>query len=81
LEDKALSPPGVVTITSIVPAAAGPGDVAVICVGLSTVNKAVAAPKCTAVAPEKLVPVIITVVPPAVGPASGLILVTVGGAK
>ena len=38
------------------------------------------APKVTAVAPEKLVPVIVTVVPPDAGPAVGLIEVSVGAA-
>ena len=36
------------------------------------------APNFTAVAPVKLVPVIVTVVPPAVGPEVGLTAVTVG---
>src|SRR5262249_39158482 len=35
-------------------------------------------PKLTAVAPEKLVPVMVTLVPPDVGPVFGLTLVTVG---
>jgi hypothetical protein len=35
-------------------------------------------PKSTAVAPVKPVPVIVTLVPPAVGPLLGLTLVTVG---
>ncbi len=35
-------------------------------------------PKSTAVAPVKSVPVMVTVVPPAVGPALGLTAVTVG---
>ncbi len=46
-------------------------------VGLLTVNVAVFAPKSTAVAPEKLFPVIVTVVP--FGPEVGLRLLTVGG--
>ena len=37
-------------------------------------------PKSTAVAPVKLVPVSVTVVPPAVGPLEGLTPVTVGSA-
>ena len=41
---------------------------------------AAVAPNVTAVAPVKLVPVIVTVVPPAVGPAVGLTPVTVGAA-
>ena len=38
------------------------------------------APNLTAVAPVRLVPVIVTLVPPAVGPAAGLTLVTMGTA-
>jgi hypothetical protein len=41
---------------------------------------AAAAPKVTAVAPVNPVPVIVTVVPPVVGPAVGEIDVTVGAA-
>jgi hypothetical protein len=37
-------------------------------------------PKLTAVAPVKLVPAIVTLVPPAVDPELGLTLVTVGSA-
>jgi hypothetical protein len=35
-------------------------------------------PKLTAVAPEKLVPVMVTLVPPDAGPVFGLTLVTAG---
>ena len=38
------------------------------------------APNLTAVAPVRFVPVIVTLVPPAVGPALGLTAVTVGAA-
>ena len=64
-------PPGVVTVTSTVPATLG-GEVAVIWVAEST-GELVAgvAPKSTAVAPVKPVPVMVTVVPPAVGPEPG----------
>ena len=41
---------------------------------------AAVAPNVTAVAPVKLVPVIVTVVPPAAGPDVGEIDVTVGAA-
>ncbi len=60
-----------VTVTSTVPAARA-GEVAVIWV-LETTVKLVAAvvPKWTAVAPVKLVPVMVTMVPPAVGPVVG----------
>ena len=48
-------------------------------VALLTVKEAAALlPKLTAVAPEKLVPVMVTLVPPDVGPVFGLTLVTVG---
>ena len=74
----ALVPPGVVTVMSTVPALSA-GEVAVIDVALLTVNAVAAvAPKLTAVAPVKPVPVIVTEVPPAVGPLVGLTLVTVG---
>ena len=73
----ALVPTGVVTLISTIPAPAG--EVAVIEVALFTV-KFVAAlfPKFTAVASKKLVPVIVTVVPPAGEPTPGLIPVTLG---
>lgn len=46
---------------------------------LTTVNAAAAVdPKLTAVARAKPVPVIVTVVPPAVEPLAGVIAVTVG---
>ncbi len=72
-------PPDVVTLTSTVPAPAG--EVAVIEVEETTVTPTAAvAPNVTAVAPDKLVPVIVTVVPPPPGPPVGEIDVTVGGA-
>src|SRR3954470_17647325 len=65
---------------STAPAACA-GDDAVICVGLSTVKLAAAVPpKFTAVAPVRSVPVIATLVPPAVEPEVGLTPVTVGPA-
>ena len=77
--DVAEVPPTVVTLMSTVPVPAG--DVAVICVAELTVNAVAAvAPKVTAVAPVKLVPVIVTTVPPADGPNVGEIDVTVGAA-
>ena len=52
-----------------------------ICDALLTVKPVAAvAPNVTAVAPEKFVPVITTVVPPEVGPEAGLIEVTAGAA-
>ena len=63
-----LVPPVAVTVTSTVPAdPAGAG--AVMEVALLTVKAdAAAAPNFTAVTPVKLVPVMVTEVPPAVGP-------------
>ena len=72
-------PPGVVTVRLKVPGAADAGDLTVICVPESTVNDVAALdPNLTAVAPVKPVPVIVTEVPPASGPAVGLMPVTVG---
>ncbi len=71
-------PPVVVTETLTVPADPE-GVVAVICVALSTVKEAASVePNLTAVAPVKLVPVITTEVPPAVGPEVGEIPEIVG---
>ncbi|MHC2619285.1 hypothetical protein ACVIW2_001317 [Bradyrhizobium huanghuaihaiense] len=72
-------PPAVVTLTSTVPLPAG--EVAVIWVAELTVKPVAAvAPNVTAVAPVKLVPVMVTVVPPPAGPVVGEIEVTVGAA-
>ena len=55
------------------------GDVAVICVELLTVKDVAAVPpKLTAVAPVRFVPLIVTLVPPAVEPVFGETPVTVG---
>ena len=74
----ALVPLPVVTVTSTVPLPAG--DVAVIEVALLTVKEDAgpALPKPTLEAPEKFVPVMVTLVPPAPEPVFGLIPVTVG---
>src|SRR5262249_3934951 len=62
-EVMALVPPAVVTVTSTVPTPVG--EVAVIWVALSTVKEPAALlPNLTAVAPEKLVPVMVTLLPP-----------------
>ena len=75
----ALVPPTVVTFTSTVPLPAG--DVAVIDVPLVTVNDAaLVVPNQIAVAPVKPVPLIVTLVPPTVGPALGDTALTVGAA-
>ena len=71
-------PLGVVTVMSTVPLPGG--EVAVIWVALLTVKEPAALlPNLTAVAPEKLVPVMVTLVPPCIGPVFGLTLATVGG--
>jgi hypothetical protein len=71
-------PFGVVTLTSTVPAGAA-GEIAVMVVELMTVTPVAAlAPKWTAVAPVKPVPVMVTFVPPFTGPTFGLTFVTVG---
>jgi hypothetical protein len=75
-----LRPPELVTVTVTAPAASA-GVVAVIVVLLTTVTFVAAIEPNVTVAPEaKLVPVIVTAVPPVVGPPFGLTLVTVGGA-
>ena len=75
-------PPGVVTVTSIV-AADSAGAVAVIEVGELTVTPVAAwpVPNATVEPATKLVPVIVMVVAPAVGPALVLIAVTVGAGR
>jgi hypothetical protein len=71
-------PDGVVT--KIGPVVAVEETVAVICVELLTVKVVAGVPlKATAVAPEKFVPVIVTIVP--AGPLVGVKLVMVGGVK
>ena len=73
-------PPGLVTRMSTVPAPAG--DVAVIDVDELTVKPvAEVAPKTTAVAVVKPVPVMVIEVPPVDGPTVGDIELTVGAAR
>ena len=71
-------PAGVVTDTPTSPAAWG-GVTAEIERSDSTVNAAGVPPIVTAVAPENPVPVIVTAVPPLVGPVSGATRATTGG--
>ena len=78
--DVADAPPGVVTVTSTVPALSA-GEVAVIAVAESAVMMPGVAPKLTAEADERLAPLMVTEVPPAVGPLIGLIPVTEGTPK
>src|SRR5205807_5741669 len=73
-------PSGPVIFTSTVPAPAG--DLAVIEVADLTVKLAAFAdPNLIAVAPVKLVPVMVTEVPPVAGPSAGFNLVIVGVAE
>ena len=73
-------PPGVVMTTLTAPAAWA-GVVAVIEVSLTTVNEVAAVPsKVTEVSQINPVPVIVTEVPPAIGPATGLMVPKVGTA-
>ena len=69
-------PPGVVTVTSTVPAP--DGEVTVIDVAESAVTVPAVVPNLTVVAFVRLVPVTVTLVPPATGPTLGLTAVTVG---
>ena len=72
-------PPSAVTVSETGPGVAA-GSTAVIWVELFTVNEVAGlVPKNTLAVVVKLAPVIVTVVPPATGPLSGLSLVTVGG--
>ena len=72
-------PPKVVTLTSTTPGVTVAGDTAVIEVVELTVTLVADTPPNVTVAPlMKLVPVMITDVPPAVGPDVGLIDVTAG---
>ncbi len=66
-----LLPTGVTTLTAIAPALCG-GVMAVIWFALTTVKlRAFTPPKVTAVAPVKLLPLILVVVLPAIGPDAG----------
>src|SRR5262249_10170906 len=72
-------PEGVVTVTSTVCPAVPAGSVAVILVADTTVKLVAGVPpNDTPVAPLKLLPVIVTVVPPVAGPLAGDTLLTVG---
>ena len=66
-----------VTVTSTGPAACG-GETAVIEVGLTVTVVAEVPPKLTVAVDVKLVPLIVTVVPPAAVPVPGEMPVTVG---
>ena len=78
----ALVPPGVVTVTSTGLDGDCAGAVTVILVEDETVTEVPAiVPNFTVAPVTKPVPVIVTDVPPAVGPALGLTAVTVGVAS
>ena len=80
-EEVSELPPGVVTITWMLPALPA-GEVTVIWVLLTTVIEVPElAPNVTAVVPRKLEPVIVTEVPPVVGPALGETAATDGFAR
>jgi len=70
-------PPAVVTVTSTTPALPA-GEVTVTDVALLAVIEPAVAPNVTEVAEVRLVPVMTTLVPPAVGPLLGVTEVTVG---
>lgn len=72
-------PPGVITVTCTVPVPGG--LVAVISVPESTVITALTPPKSTAVALLNPLPVMVTLVPPALVPLVGEIVVTLGDAE
>ena len=81
LVDVALMPPGVVTVTSTLPGDSA-GATALIevtpLIVCSVKLVALVEPNLTEVAPVRLVPLMVTVVPPPVGPLVGLSFVTVG---
>ena len=69
-------PPGVVTVRATAPVPGG--DVTVIEPVVFAVMAAEVVPKVTEAAADKFVPVIVTLVPPAVGPLVGVNPVIVG---
>ena len=73
-------PPGVVNTTSTEPGSGNEGVVTVTDVALTLDTVPALVPKVTPVVPVRLVPVIVTVVPPAVGPPTGDTVVIVGAA-
>ncbi len=78
-ENASLGPPPVVTIMPTAPALRA-GVIQVIVVLFTTLREVAAViPNVTEVAPVKFVPVIVTVVPPAIPPDDGEMLVIFGG--
>lgn len=78
-EAVVLVPPAVVTATATAPADPA-GVVTVIDVGVAVFTVAVTPPKVTDVGEERFVPVMVTTVPPAIGPEGGEIDEIFGGA-
>ncbi len=79
-ENALLGPPSVVTIMSTAPAVACAGVLQVIVVLFTIVREVADIPSnVTDVAPVKFVPVIVTLVPPAMLPDGGEIPVIFGG--
>ena len=79
-ENAPLGPPPVVTIMPTAPAVVRAGVIQVIVVLFTTLREVAAnPPNVTDVAPVKFVPVIVALVPPAVLPDDGKILVITGG--
>jgi len=76
--DVAEVPDEVVTVTSTPPVEAATGAVAVIEVALSAVIEALVVPNLTPVAAARLLPEIVTEVPPRTEPFDGLTPFTVG---
>src|SRR5437667_12836177 len=74
----ALWPSGLVTVTSTVPSACG-GAVAVMEVLWTVTLVAGVPPNVTVAFGTKLAPVMVTMVPPALGPELGRMVVTIGG--
>jgi hypothetical protein len=71
-------PPGVVTVIFTVPLAWASVTAAILVPVVSTVNDLAAVPNLTALAPVRLVPVMVTEVVPLVDPVVGEKLVIVG---
>ena len=71
---------GVVTVMLVAPAAPGGATAVIEVAELMVKLVAAVAPKDTALAPARLVPVRVTLVPPAIAPVDGDTLVTVGAA-
>src|SRR5437764_2558825 len=79
--DSVLSPASVVWTTTCTSPAVPAGETALSEVPVTEVGVTAVPPKVTEVALARLVPVTVTVVPPAAGPVFGLSAVTVGFAR